>query len=344
MTSSLVARAAIAAALVVVSAARSEAQIYETFGIRAQGMGGAFVAVADDATATWWNPAGMASGAYGNGLIEYGVTQDPKVATDANGALPSWRSSTRSVAVAFPAGGVSYYRVQIGQIHPVEATAAGGLVRQDQGRASVRSTSLALQQIGATFAQSAGEHLVLGSTVKVVRGGFASAAGVATEASLDGASALATKSELHTDLDVGAMAKLGPLRLGLAAKNLRHPTFGSGDDAFTLGRQVRAGLAVIGAQRGAVGPFTVAMDADLSRTPTATGDARHLAVGGEAWMFGRSLGLRGGLSRQTIGEARSVLSGGASLALRSGVYVDAEGTFGSDTERKGWGFALRATF
>ena len=40
------------------------AQIYESVGIRAQGMGGAFVAVADDATATWWNPAGLASGAY----------------------------------------------------------------------------------------------------------------------------------------------------------------------------------------------------------------------------------------------------------------------------------------
>ena len=27
-------------------------------------MGGAFVAVADDSTATWWNPAGQAAGAF----------------------------------------------------------------------------------------------------------------------------------------------------------------------------------------------------------------------------------------------------------------------------------------
>jgi hypothetical protein len=40
------------------------AQIYESIGIRAQGMSGAFVAVADDATTTWWNPAGLASGGY----------------------------------------------------------------------------------------------------------------------------------------------------------------------------------------------------------------------------------------------------------------------------------------
>ncbi len=39
---------------------------------RAQGMGGAFVGVADDATASWWNPAGLATGAYFNVVIEKG--------------------------------------------------------------------------------------------------------------------------------------------------------------------------------------------------------------------------------------------------------------------------------
>src|SRR4029453_5176655 len=34
---------------------------FEPVGTRAQGMAGAFVAVADDATATYWNPAGLAS-------------------------------------------------------------------------------------------------------------------------------------------------------------------------------------------------------------------------------------------------------------------------------------------
>ena len=40
-------------------------------------MGGAFTAVADDATATWWNPAGLAGGAYFNGLIEAGNHREP---------------------------------------------------------------------------------------------------------------------------------------------------------------------------------------------------------------------------------------------------------------------------
>ena len=36
------------------------AQTFESIGIRAQGMGGAFVAVADDASALYWNAAGIA--------------------------------------------------------------------------------------------------------------------------------------------------------------------------------------------------------------------------------------------------------------------------------------------
>jgi hypothetical protein len=334
-----------AGALVVVSVTITEAQIYESVGIRAQGMAGAFVAVADDATSTWWNPAGLASGAYFNAIVEYGQTQEPRVATGPGGAaLPSWRINTRGLAVAFPALGLSYYRLRVSQIQPIGATAANGPDRQDQGRTPVRSTSLALQQFGATAGQSLGDHLVLGSTVKVVRGGFASAAGVAADASLDGVVGLRAGAENRVDLDLGAMAKFGGVRVGLAAKNVREPSFGSGDARLTLAHQLRAGLSLTSERRGTAGPFVVAVDADLSRTPTATGDARHVAAGVEAWLFSRSLGLRGGVSANTTGQTRSAASGGVSLALRSGTYVDGEGTFGSDQERRGWGLALRVTF
>ena len=40
------------------------AQVIETVGSRALGMGGAFVAVASDSSATWWNPAGIAAGPF----------------------------------------------------------------------------------------------------------------------------------------------------------------------------------------------------------------------------------------------------------------------------------------
>ena len=44
------------------SPARLSAQTWDRVGERAQGMAGAFVAVADDATAAYWNPAGLATG------------------------------------------------------------------------------------------------------------------------------------------------------------------------------------------------------------------------------------------------------------------------------------------
>src|SRR5438477_10748355 len=113
-------RAAIAAMLLM-SASTADAQSYESVGIRAQGMAGAFVAVADDATATWWNPAGLAAGAYFNGVIEW----------DHVAEVPA--GGTVGIAFAFPALGLSYYRVRISQIEPVGSTVPRTLGREDQG-------------------------------------------------------------------------------------------------------------------------------------------------------------------------------------------------------------------
>src|ERR1043166_8984919 len=90
--------------VVVLSARPARAQIFETVGIRAQGMGGAFVALADDAAATWWNPAGIATGAFFNGLFEYDRLRAAR------------EDKVLGVAVAFPALGVSYYHLPINQM------------------------------------------------------------------------------------------------------------------------------------------------------------------------------------------------------------------------------------
>ena len=42
----------------------------EAVGMRALGMGGAFVAVADDASATYWNPAGLVTGSVFSAVAE----------------------------------------------------------------------------------------------------------------------------------------------------------------------------------------------------------------------------------------------------------------------------------
>jgi F plasmid transfer operon, TraF, protein len=327
------------------AAAPATAQIYESVGIRAQGMGGAFVAVADDATATWWNPAGLASGAYVSSVIEYGTSQDPADETGPGGvALPSWRSGARGFTITVPSLGLSYYRLQVSQIQPFVTTAPTPADRQDQGRAPVVSSSIVLQEFGVTVGQSIGRHFVIGTTARYARLGGAAVTGDATDASLDRAEDL-ERGEVDNefDLDVGAMAAFNALRLALVVKHATEPSFASGGVLTELPRQARAGFSVTGGG-GSVSQLTVAFDADFLRTPMATGDVRHIGAGAEAWLASRRVGVRGGVTANTVGDARPSGSLGASAALRKGMYVDAQVTGGSDRSTKGWGVALRVTY
>jgi hypothetical protein len=290
-----------------VTAPSARAQEYEAIGIRAQGMGGAFVALADDATASWWNPAGLATGAYFNGLIEYGRPDDS--------------AGTKGVALAFPALGVSYYRLNISEMQPIGSTAANVGSRQDQGSAGVGLRQLEVTQYGMTVGQSVGGHLVIGSTLKLVRGG----------------------GNTTGDLDIGVMASGGILRAGLAVRNMSEPRLGPAETGLTLHREARAGVALIKRSQGTVGDATLDVDLDLTRNPTASGDARRVAGGGEVWL-GKQIGFRGGISMSTIGDARSAPSAGLSVALRGNSYVDGQITGGPDKSRSGWGFDFRITF
>jgi hypothetical protein len=341
----LVRLAALAAAILLVSSAPARAQIYESVGTRAQGMGGAFVAIADDATATWWNPAGVAGGAYANLVIDYGQIQQPQSQRDATGQLvAAWRTRPRGFALAFPALGVSYYRLSLSEIQPNSPTETGGVSRQDQGTASVRLRALVLDQFGATVGQSVGNHLVLASTLKLVRGSIVSAP-AGSDASLDAAQALGGSAETHADLDLGALATFGRVRAGVSVKNVRAPEFGAGDDRMALGRQARAGFAVTGrSQTAAVQSFALAFDADLTKTMTVVGEERHVAGGIEAFTLKSHLGLRAGLSGNTIGAARVSPSVGASLGVRATMYLEGQLTGGGDQARHGWGLDLRLTF
>jgi hypothetical protein len=336
--------AAVAAAVLLVCAAPARAQIYESVGTRAQGMGGAFVAVADDATATWWNPAGVAGGAYANGVIEYGQTQQPKSERDSSGQpVAAWRTRPRGFAVAFPALGLSYSRLSLSEIQPISPTAGGVVGREDQGTASVRLRALVLNEFGATVGQSVGNHLVIASTLKLVRGSIVSAP-AGDVASLDAAQALAGSAETHADLDLGALATLGHLRVGATLKNVRAPEFGIGDDRMALKRQGRAGVALVGRPQGAIQSIALAFDADLTKTMTVVGEERHVAGGVEAFMLKSHLGLRAGLSGNTIGAARVSPSVGASLGVRTAMYLEGQLTGGDDQARHGWGLGLRLTF
>ena len=322
----------------------ANAQAPESIGIRAQGMGGAFTAVADDATATWWNPAGLAGGAYFSMLLEVGSQHAPRTDRDASGGpAAAWRVGTRAFALALPSLGLSYYRLRVSEMQPPGSTASAPPIRQDQGIADVSLRSLVLHQFGATIAQSVGEHLVIGSTLKLVHASLGASTRPRGSASLDEAEALAGAGETHAGLDMGAMVTFGRARFGLAVQNLSQPEFGSGVDAIKLKRHARTGAALTTGTRGAIGSATLAVDADQTKTATALGDERRLAAGVEAWTTKR-LGLRGGVSASTVGPSRVSLSGGVSAAFRPGAYIDVQRTGGPEESRHGWGVAVRVTF
>jgi hypothetical protein len=114
-------------------------------GVRAAGMGGAFTAVADDGSAAYWNPGGLASGAF------FSLVLDHNAQDDGNATL---------LTLGTPPLGLSYYRT---------AT----------GRATADRNSLVAHHAGVTFVQSLADRVAVGATVKVVRGSARAGSGPA---------------------------------------------------------------------------------------------------------------------------------------------------------------------
>jgi hypothetical protein len=340
MPNTVVVRAALAAAVVLVSASDAVAQMYELVGTRAQGMGGAFVAVADDATATWWNPAGIATGALFSLVVDRGVSEEPDGVPEPG---PASRRATSGFAVSYPALGLSYYRLRISEIAPPVSTETGDPIRQDDGAPPVLLRSFKVSQFGATVVQSVGGVLVIGSTLKLMRGGLARQLDVPAPGAMDRAEDLDPDADTELDLDVGAMARVGRARIGFSVKHLREPAFGEEDTQVELGRQARVGAAFVSGAAGPLDAVVAAVDADLTTTATVVGDVRHVAAGAEAWLFGRRLGVRGGVTTNTVGDAKTATSVGLSLGT-SGLHVDGALTTGDDQSRTGWRLGLRLTF
>ncbi|MGE3520737.1 MAG: conjugal transfer protein TraF [Vicinamibacterales bacterium] len=309
-------------------------------GVRAQGMAGAFVALADDSTGTWWNPAGLASGAYFSAALERGRTTEP---ADPSSRELATRSSIGDFSVAFPALGLSYYRFRISEIAPVSSTADGAADREDLQDSAGRVRSMRVSQYGATLGQSIGDYLSVGSTVKLVRAGVAS--GPAGEgAALADADALTVPVATRADLDVGAMLRVGRVRIGAAIRNLTEPRFTTGGSSLTLKRQARAGLAVRTRPQGLFEGVTAAADMDLTTSHTIFGDVRHVAGGVEAWLAEGRLGVRAGVSANTIGARRPAGSAGVSLRVSRLVFLNASKTAGRDRSVSGWGASLGLAF
>jgi hypothetical protein len=315
------------------------AQPFESVGVRAQGLGGAFVAVADDATASWWNPAGLATGAYLSGVVERGQTTEPE---DPPAQGPSRRTTPTSVALAFPALAVSYYSLRISETAPpLGSTGVPNPDRQDPGNTGTSVRSVSLRQFGVSFAQSLGKAFVIGTTWKLMRAGAAQALTVSSEP-LDVGDDLDVPRSWGLDFDIGVLAKFGHVRLGGTLKNVRSPTFGDAG-VLQLPREGRVGLSIYSHKEGGTRGVVVASDFDVLTTTTVFGDVRHAAGGVEAWLAGGRVGLRGGVSANTVGAARPAASVGFSVGTKT-VHGNVARTFGQDRSLTGWGASVSFTY
>lgn len=336
------------------------AQNFEVLGTRALGMGGAFVAVADDATAVYWNPAGLATGPLFDLVVE-------RVEGDAllDGRDVPLDSATRgtggsawNVAVATPSLGAAYYRLRSAAF-PVDAAAEGPSDRKDTRSGEVEAHSLLTQHFGVTFVQSLGSGVALGTTLKAVRG--TSVVGVVEggtpENALKAAGELDGPSETRFDLDVGLMVALRSWRVGVVARNLRQPEFQTSTaggevaaDRLKLERQIRAGLAFAPRSGNAAsnGPLTVAVDFDLQPFETVYGRRQGLAAGAEGWFLGDMVSLRGGIRLNTLTDNEfgqtPAWAFGFSASPTFGFLIEGQITLSKNKLEQGWGVATKLTF
>ena len=139
----------LAVVLSLAPASRAEAQ--SLLGVRANGMGGAFVGVADDATAVYWNPAGLATGAFVSLNLEFGAVEPPRA-----GGLESMNHGL--IAFSLPPVGLAYYRQGVFGSGPPKAA-----VKDVQSREQVRSSvhALTTSTFAVSLLQSVNDHIVV---------------------------------------------------------------------------------------------------------------------------------------------------------------------------------------
>jgi len=271
-------------------------------------MGGAFVGVADDATAVYWNPAGLATGAIVSLNLELGGSEP----------AGTGESGPKHALMAFslPPLGLAYYRQGAFGVGAPEPVVTGAPSREEVRR-SVHTIKASTASV--SLLQSLTEHIVVSATPKVVWAG----------------------DSTRPDIDGSVMMAADRFRVGLVARHLASPSFDLDGIDVELEPHVR-----LGGGWGSGWPghsrVVVAVDGDVTRRATPSGDRRDLAAGVETWWRERRFGVRGGMRGSTMGESRAVISAGAS-ALVAGFYV--EGYFaGGQANERSWSLGLRYSF
>ena len=298
-------------------------QIFEAVGSRALGMGGAFVAVADDASAVWWNPAGLVTGTPFGATIEWDRFQ---IGNRDEAPLPGvLQRSTRFGSLGTWPLGLSYGRTRTTLVTAGANDALG-------------VQSLLTNYYGVTVLQTLIEGLIGGTTLKYVRGTAVSGPidGETTKAVLDHGADLEGDARGTFDLDLGFMADMRRLRVGWTIRNLREPEFTSAAGiVMKVERLSRLGIAVLPSDG-----LTLAMDVDLDTADLPEGLRRMIALGGES-RLGQRAAVRAGVRWSLEGSRVPVTTAGASVAV-SGMWLDGFYSYGRGGEDRGFGIALRA--
>jgi hypothetical protein len=329
-------RALLTGLLLPVIGGSARAQPFESVGSRAQGMGGAFVGVADDASAVYWNPGGLASGAYFSLVLDRTSGESVPDGDPRGGSHSGWL-----LALSAPAIGLSYYRLRENIAVPVTAGVLVGSA--DSAAEAMRLESLVTHHAGATLVQSIVGGVSVGATVKLVRG----IAAVETFLDADAEDLLGERDMIgeasnRFDADVGVLASAGVLRAGLTVRNLVEPAFESpGGTELKLERQARAGVSLL-----LTGRWLAAADVDLTEQRGAFGDVRSVAVGVEGGLATRVFARAGFRFNAAGGDTsrQPVATFGGSYAAMGSLLVDAQVTVGSDKGSPGWGVAGRVVF
>jgi len=302
-------------------------QSYEVVGTRALGMGGAFVAVADDGSAVYWNPAGLATGGPAGGVIDWGRFQfGNRDSIPVPG--PYEGSANLNSFGAWPVG-LSYAKFS-----------STVLIDDRDGLDRPTAFNVRTTHFGLTVLQTLIENIVVGSTLKYVRGRTerALAVGATVDDALENGSDLEGDVRHAFDLDIGVMANLQQLRVGLTVRNVTEPTFGTiAQNEITLKRLARLGVAVL--------PTTgviLAMDFDLDTADLESGPSQILAIGGEA-RLGLKLAVRAGVRWSVEGDRRLVKATGVSYMIRPRFWLDGHFSQGDGSDgHRAFGIAMRA--
>ena len=323
-------RSAVAGVVLAALPSQLQAQSFDVAGTRAQGMAGAFVAVANDASAVYWNPGALASGAYFSMVFDRS-TAEVELDEGSAGNQSSWL-----LALAAPAVGLSYYRLR--------QTSTVPLPVEDDAPQMAGVASLVTHHLGATVVQSLTDHIAVGATVKAVRGIAATGTVLAADADLllEAADDVGGRTTNRADVDAGILATSSIFRFGFVVRNIAEPGFDTPDGGeIKLKRQARAGVSMM-----LTNAWLLAADFDLTRNTGPVGDDRAFALGAEGRVLKRAF-ARAGVRLNTAGGelgTQPAVTFGGTFAATGSVMIDAQVTTGSDEAARGWGLAGRIVF